>query len=280
MPAMLLDWLNGAGLSAVKPFVTALLLPPLPWLLLALAGAWRARARPRTGGALVVLACAGLWLCACDGCAEWLERRMLREPPALGPEQRAQLAQRAAAGVPLAIVVLGGGVDRLAPEYGAPTLGNFSFARLRYGIWLGRATAIPLAASGGIGWGAPQDGTPGEATLMADIARTEFGAAIRWVEADSRDTRENAANTVALLKAAGIREIVLVTSTWHMPRALREFESAARLAGAPAMAISAAPMGIAYPGEQPLLRWMPSGDGAQRMRAVLREALAALVAGR
>ncbi len=267
-------WLVGA-----KPVLAALVLPPVPFIVLALAGAWRAHAHPKSGRAMVMLACLGLWLGACDGASEWIERRFLDEPPALAEAERDALKKRAAAGESIAIVVLGGGVDRAAPEFGRETLNVIALARLRYGVWLSRATGIPLAASGGRGWAAADDPLPSEADVMADAARADFGLPLRWTEAASRDTHENAANTVPLLAAAGVREIVVVTNGWHMPRAMKEFRAAAAAqpaASAPPLRIVAAPMGIAYAGDQSALAWMPSGDGAQRLRAVLRELLASL----
>ena len=62
---------------------------------------------------------------------------------------------------------------------------------------------------------------------MAEVARDEFGLTLRWVEPASRDTHENAVDTLALLQPAGVREVVLVTHGAHMPRALREFRAAA-----------------------------------------------------
>jgi hypothetical protein len=53
---------------------------------------------------------------------------------------------------PVAIVVLGGGMEALAPEYGVSSLRATSLERLRYGIWLGRETGLPVAFSGGVGW--------------------------------------------------------------------------------------------------------------------------------
>jgi len=112
---------------------------------------------------------------------------------------------------------------------------------------------------------------------MGDIAAEDFQRAPRWRERDSRDTRENAVNTVALLAPQGVREIVVVTHGWHMPRALREFRAAARAraaAGAGPIAIRAAPISGAGPADRAILDWMPSGVGALRVRVVLHEALA------
>jgi uncharacterized SAM-binding protein YcdF (DUF218 family) len=211
------------------------------------------------------------------GAARWVEESWLAPPAPLDAAQRARLKARAAAGEPIAIVVLGGGISPLAPEYGGAELASPSLFRLRYGLWLGRQTGLPLAASGGVGWGPAGPGIQPEASRMAEIARQEYGAPLRWVEATSRDTHENALNTLALLRPAGIREIVLVTHATHMPRALREFRAAAGAAtAASSMHITPAAMGQAWPADSALLRWLPSSEGVQRMRAALHEVLANL----
>jgi len=99
------------------------------------------------------------------------------------------------------------------------------------------------------------------------IAAEEFERPIKWVEDDSRDTHENAARTIALLKPAGIDHIILVTHGYHMPRAMRAFTDAA----GSDIKIEAAPMGLAKKLETPALEWMPSSRGFTRMRQVMRE---------
>ena len=116
-------------------------------------------------------------------------------------------------------------MEALAPEYGVSNLTAGSLERLRFGIWLGRETRLPVGFTGGVGW-AQTDAKP-EAQIASQIAATEFGRPLKWIEENSRDTRENAVRTVALLKPQGIRHIVLVTHGYHMPRALRDFEAAA-----------------------------------------------------
>jgi len=277
MHAMISDWLTSSGLGTLKPVLSAVLLPPAPLLALALAGARVTRTRPRTGRWLVALGCVGVWLSCCTGASRWVEGHALAEPAALDAAQREALRARAAAGEPLAIVVLGGGMSGAAPEYGAYNLNNASLARLRYALWLGRQTGIPVAASGGRGWGTTDPAAPAEATRMAEIAQAEWNAPLRWVEPGSRDTHENAANTLALLNPAGIRELVVVTHGLHMPRALREFKAAAAAAPASApLRITAAPMGQSTTAATGLLDWLPSGEGAQRMHEVLHEVLAAI----
>jgi uncharacterized SAM-binding protein YcdF (DUF218 family) len=232
--------------------------------------------RRTIGWLVVVLAIAGLWLSCCSGMAVVLQRALLRVPPALNEEAINNLKREVAAGgknPTVAIVVLGGGRQLLAPEYGLTNLDTHSMARLRYGLWLSRETGAPVAFSGGVGYG-QLPGAP-EAEIASRIAAREFGRPLRWTETESRDTRENAAHTVPMLRAAGITQILLVTHGYHMPRALRAFEQAAAFGGAPIRVVPA-PMALATPETRQALRWMPSNEGFTRTRNVLREAVGML----
>jgi uncharacterized SAM-binding protein YcdF (DUF218 family) len=270
---MIADWLTSAGLGAVKPLAAALL-PPAPMLALALAGVGVMRARPRTGRWLVLLALAGIWLGSSTGAARWVQESWLAPPVPLDATQRAQLQARATAGTRIAIVVLGGGTNTDAAEYDHQAdLAAVSLQRLRYGLWLGRQTGIPVAATGGLGWAQADGAATAEAARMAGIARDEFGLPLRWAETTSRDTHENAVHTLALLLPAGIDEVVLVTNGTHMPRAMREFRAAAPAS----VRITPASMGEAWPADSALLRWLPSGEGLLRMRAALHEVLARMI---
>ena len=253
------------GIESWKPVVSALLLPPVPLLLLVLVGARLILWRRGLGWCIVVASVVLLWLSCCAGAAQQLAQFALHPPAALGRAAIAELHAEVRAGQPVAIVVLGGGMEPLAPEYGASSLRDATLERLRYGIWLSRETGAPIAFSGGVGWGQPE--APPEARIAARIAAQEFGRPLKWIEDRSRDTRQNAAYTVALLRQAGIGRIVLVTHGWHMPRALRDFREAA---GA-GMRIEAAPMGLAQRVESPLLAWMPSVRGFTEMHNALHE---------
>jgi uncharacterized SAM-binding protein YcdF (DUF218 family) len=256
------------GIENLKPILTSLILPPVPLLALVLLGGWLLSRRSRSGwpvlGAAVVL----LWLSASSAPAHVVARLVLPHEPALKLERIRELKAEAAGRKPFAIVVLGGGVEAMAPEYGTSTLQPISIERLRYGIWLARLTGAPLAFSGGVGH-AQTHKSVSEAEAAARIAREEFGRPLRWIEAESRDTRENAARTVALLKPAGIDHIVLVTHELHMPRALRAFREAA----GPAMRIEGAPMSLSGDNELSPLAWVPSNTGFVQMRYALREML-------
>jgi uncharacterized SAM-binding protein YcdF (DUF218 family) len=220
------------------------------------------------GWVVIVVALAGLWLSACFGTAQALALVALPSPPALSADRVRELRAAVQAREPVAIVVLGAGMEPYAPEYGVSNLRPLAMERLRYGLWLAHETGAPVAFSGGIGHASPADATP-EAEVAARIAAQEFGHALRWVETASRDTRENALRTVALLKPAGVSHVLLVTHGWHMPRAMRAFAEAAPSG----MRIEAAPMGLARRLESPTLAWIPSSDGFTQVRNVLHEVI-------
>jgi hypothetical protein len=73
-------------------------------------------------------------------------------------------------------------------------------------------------------------------------------------------------HTAAMLQRDGIVRIALITHAWHMPRSLREFESAG-------LEVTPAPMGYIQNDVKPLLQWLPSGKGLRDSAWVLRECL-------
>ena len=245
--------------------LTALVLPPVPLLLLLLVGARLMLPRRGLGWAVILTSLVLLWLAACTGSAKLLSQFVLHPPDATSSDRIREL--KALPRGPAAIVVLGSGVEPLAPEYRVSNLNHASLERLRYGIWLSRQTGLPLAFSGGVGWG-QRDAEP-EARIAAKIAAIEFGQPLKWIEESSRDTRENAIRTVALLKPVGIRHIVLVTHGWHMPRAMKSF----LIAAAGEIRIEPAPMGLAQEIDIPILTWIPTSAGQSAVRALLREVL-------
>ena len=256
-------------LGAYKPLLTALIMPPMALLLLALFG-WllalsdRHAKRRRIGGALVALSLVSLGVLSCNGAAVWLaEHALARFKPASAQQLVADRVQ--------AIVVLGGGVLPVSPEYGQAQPSAETAARLRYGIWLARQTRLPLAFSGGVGWGASNLQEASEAAVAQRIAQQENGVTLRWVEGQSRDTVENARRMAPLLAASGIQRIALVTHASHMPRAMAEFARTGLL-------VTPAPMGFVLPRRNPLFEWLPSAEGLQASQQVLRELVGGVVA--
>ena len=161
----------------LKAVAKTLVLPPTGLLLLALAGLSMRRRFPRTGSFAAWTGVLVLLLLSIPTVAGLLVRS-LDTSPVFDPAQ-ASSAQ--------AIVVLGGGTRRNAPEYGGDTLGELTLERVRYGAAVARMTGLPILVSGGSVLGGET-----EAKLMREALEREFGIPVRWVEQRSRTTHENA----------------------------------------------------------------------------------------
>ncbi|MDB5861323.1 MAG: hypothetical protein JWQ76_5012 [Ramlibacter sp.] len=250
-------------LGELKPILAALALPPAGPLLLALAALALSRWHRRAGNTLAVLAIAALAALSCNAVAVALAHGILPQVAAAQPRdlQRVQ-----------AIVVLGGGVEPEAPEYGSAQLGPYAYGRLRYGAWLAKRTGKPLAYAGGQGWSAVGTNQEAEAQVARRLVRDDYGVALRWQEGRSRDTRENADFIAQAMRPDGIRSVAVVTDSWHMPRALHYFRAAG-------FEVVPAPTGFPHARDDSILEWIPSAEGLLLSRQVLREWLALRVAG-
>ena len=254
-------------LGALKPLLTALVMPPASLMVLALLGLLMAFWHRRSGLALAALAICLLWWISCHGTAVWLARTLL---PQFAPLSVAQLKQAKVQ----AVVVLGGGVLPEAPEYGEAQPSAHSTARLRYGVWLSRQTgtptALPIAFAGGLGWTASSMQKESEAEVAQRAALQDYGVTLRWAETQSRDTSGNARLMAQLLQREGIARIALVTEAWHMPRSVTAFEHAG-------FRVTPAPMGFVLPVQNSFMQWQPTAQGLQASQQVLREWLALAV---
>lgn len=199
---------SALALFWLKKLVSILVLPPLAPLLLIALGLLLV-GRHRRGG--LILSWLGLALglaLATPASVGWLLRD-LETTPVVSDE---------ALGQAQAIVILGAGKRRYAPEYGGETVNRLALERLRYGARLARRSGLPVLVSGG----APT-GEQAEAELMKTVLEDDFGVPVRWVENVSLDTRQNAQFSAVLLRAAGVQRVVLVTHAVHMQRAQAEF---------------------------------------------------------
>ncbi len=194
----------------LKNLVSILLLPPANGLLLlCISGLYRRR---RWALGVAALGTLLLFLQSLPPVAGWLMESL---------ESRAGPVVQAADGAQV-IVILSGGLQREALEYGGDTAGARTLLRLRYGALLAHRFGLPVLVTGG----RPDNATRTEAAAMAEILEREFFVNVRWQETQARDTAGNAALSAEILRAAGIERIVLVTQAFHMPRAVRLFRAA------------------------------------------------------
>ena len=119
-----------------------------------------------------------------------------------------------------AIVVLGGFTGK--PDIGRGDLEiNDGIDRLLHGMRLYRAGKAPWLMLLG---GAARGNAP-ESVLMAQLLE-EFGISrdVMLLECQSRNTRQNAENSIPVMEKRGIKRVLLVTSAFHMKRAQAVFE--------------------------------------------------------
>jgi uncharacterized SAM-binding protein YcdF (DUF218 family) len=248
------------ALGELKPILTALVLPPAAPVLLSLLGLLLVARKRATGLVLAATGLALLWLLSCQAVAVWLAQNTL---PQFAPVSTVSLKNSAAQ----AIVVLGGGALPAAPEYGQAQASAATAARLRYGVWLARQSGLPLAFAGGKGWGAASNQTLSEAEVARRMVEQDYGLTLRWLDDQSRDTAESARLLRQQLKQDQVQRIALVTHAWHMPRSVLAFERAG-------FSVVPAPMAFILPNQNKILQWLPSADGLESSRHVLREWLA------
>jgi len=190
----------------------SLLLPPGGLLLLLVAGLLLLKFKQRSGYAVLVTGVVLFYLLSAPIVSSAL--MSLLESSALPPTGDLQADPNAA------VVILGGGRYRNAPEYGGDTVSTLTLERVRYGARLARRTHLPVLVAGGTVW----KQRASEGSLMKQALEEDFNTAVRWVEGQSRTTWENARYTKELLATEGITRIYLVTHAWHMPRSAYAFQ--------------------------------------------------------
>jgi uncharacterized SAM-binding protein YcdF (DUF218 family) len=229
----------------IKAALRTLLLPPASPLILAMLGVLLLRRRRQLGATLLAVGLIAQWMFATPVVADSL-LRLTERYPALDLSKPVQ-AQ--------AIVIIGGGSQRkFAPEYGGPSADDTLLERLSYGAFISRRTGLPILLSG----------APTESRTMGVSLTRDFGVRPQWLENKSRDTYENARFSARILRAVGIKRIILVTSATHLWRATHEFEQAG-------FEVTPAPSGVWAPRETSLLRFAPSAAALMRSSAAIYE---------
>ena len=124
-----------------------------------------------------------------------------------------------------AIVVLSAGIVDAAPEYnGQDGPDAVTLVRLQYGAYLQHQTGLPVLVSGGVVPGT--ESTLSLAAMQARTLREDFKTPVTFVEDKSETTEQNALYSARMLKAAGIKKVLLVTHALHMPRSREAFTRA------------------------------------------------------
>ena len=160
-----------------------------------------------------------------------------------------------------AIVVLGGGRNDRAVEYGGITIGSVEMERLRYAALLHRKTGAPILLTGGD----PIESGISEAQLMKQVLQDEFGVTAKWVEGNSHTTWENAVLSDKMLAADGIKTAWLVTHAWHMPRSMQVFAN---------RSVNYLPASHSYgvgAWDKLWFKWMPQGAALAKSNVALHE---------
>lgn len=242
-------------LFLLKKILSALILPPTSLILLGFIGLWLTKKHPKTGKTLAALALTTLLILSLPVTGNALMRSLEQTPPI----SQAQLKDIQA------IVILGGGKNSNAPEYGgSDTINKWALERLRYGAHLQQQTGKPILVTGG----APYGGRP-EAAAMAEALKEDFHAKTIWIEDRSNDTAENAAYSAKILKEHGITHIALVSQAWHLPRAKTLFEK---------QGLTVTPAGTGYTSaeQNPVAQWLPEASALLKSSMALKEYLGAL----
>jgi len=228
-------------LAWIKQAVKLVTLPPNGPLLITFVGLVIARRHPRAGHRIAWTGVLLLGFLAMPIVGTLLTRALDRTP--LFELTRAADAQ--------AIVILGGGTRRYAPEYGGATMSGLTLERVRFGARIARATNLPVLVSGGA-----IENAPPESVLMRNALMREYGVAVRWIESGSHNTHENAVASAAILLASGVQRVILVGHAFDFPRTRNEFEAAG-------ISVIPAPIGMPSAGPYSALDFVPSVGGLQ-----------------
>ncbi len=121
-----------------------------------------------------------------------------------------------------AIVLLGGGANSTAPDLtgkGAPA--EDMMGRMVMAFRIHRKTNLPIIVAGGKSWRCKGRESPIVKRFLVDMGVSPEKI---FMDTASRDTMENAIQVKIILEQIGSRQPILVTSAYHMKRAVLSFK--------------------------------------------------------
>lgn len=245
----------------LKPYISILVLPPVSLFFLIFSGVFVIEKSRRLGRNLILTGVLSLWLLSTGLFSAWLEKICIESFSMTSPAELKRNGVQA-------IVVLGAGVELDLPD-GKPQLQAGALDRLRYAIQLARETKIPILISGGKGW-ASRDDSISESDVTEIVSRNVFDYSIKWKDRVSRDTKESSINSYEILSNEGIKNIALVTHSWHMSRSFKNFKKVGFI-------VTPAPMGQNSNNNNLFFSLFPSAMGLQKTQLVLHELIGNLM---
>ncbi len=243
---------------ALKKLIAPFLLPPGIFVFILVGyGFWCCRRRRYGAGLVTLLLGAFLWLLATAPVGSLLMR---------GLEGRLTIPRPLRGDV---IILLGGGINGFVPDLtGTGTPSEDMNGRLLTAVRAQRQLGVPVIVSGG----AVFAGQPAEAPVVRRFL-LDLGVPAEQVivEAQSRDTMENARYCREIINRSGFRQPLLVTSAYHMPRSLAAFRKAG-------VTVTPLPAQFATGGGEPFLwvHWLPEAGALHRSSKALHEYLGLL----
>ncbi len=231
------------------------------WLAL-FAGLFAWRGYKRWATLSLFLSITVLWVCSMRVVADYLSISLERDYLPVSIENSPIVD---------AIVVLGGGIGTAEPPRLAP---DFQDAgdRLAHTARLYLAGKAPLiiTSGGGISW---MGTTIPESAAMKQLLQ-EWGIPANAIimESNSLNTYQNAVETKQLLDKQALKQVLLVTSALHTPRALATFRSAG---------INAIPSPTDFEAidrqQRTLLDYLPDAKSLERTTRVIKEYMGRVV---
>ena len=173
-----------------------------------------------------------------------------------------------AAGAEAVVVLSGGSASVESPAGRIESLSQVTAVRLLEGVRLFHMLGEPWLVLSGGPPGDNQAATPEAVAMQRELVRLGVPEDRILVELASEDTHAQAEHIGPLLEARGVERFILVTSGWHLPRAMGVFRSQGMTP------VPSAAVGSAVGDEEAGISILPSEVALARSRVLAREVLA------